>query len=699
MGRLLIIIVELLLVAGAVFSVVTGKIDGLIQGYPWAVYGVELITLGIGLVAAYKSPQSTGSLRIALSISAVALITVNGAIPPGTIGLTSSLQHFYFAIVIFCAAAAKWPSMVTVLVIIVGAETGAVIVEQGSQAVQTFPRFLAPVGLLIGTGFLVFLTTRAFVPGNAPMVSAPSKPLAPKPEPSSPVDCDSKILLKTQEFTAEQLGRSPAGVDEILSSVVYFMSRNFDAYSALGFIYNAKQRAFILNSYQTKSMHVIKNCTIPVGKGLVGKIAVEKRSFMSGDISAYGGETIYYDNPSEIINSILAVPIISEDKELLGALVVDSKNKRVFSENHKEVLRRFSGLSAALITNARMRIAQQETARQFQTFYETSQQFTTALAVDRVFDILFQTVLNLTRGACVMAVTFEPRRKTGRVYKLSGPKPSVQQGYEFPINAGLYSYAYQKRSVVHISDWTTQAKDYYRFVPEEQAVPSIRSLIILPILDDEQRCLGVLSVEGPLPGQFVGKIEQLLSTLAGNASVAITRAMLYQKMERLATTDGLTGLNNHRTFQDHLSSELERSRRYNRTFALILMDIDHFKSFNDTYGHQTGDLVLREIAACIRKSLRQTDVPARYGGEEFAVILPENTKEGARITAERIRHTIESHVVQSDSGPLKVTVSLGCAVYPETTTEKSELIECADKALYYSKEHGRNQVTVYSKGM
>jgi diguanylate cyclase (GGDEF) domain len=168
----------------------------------------------------------------------------------------------------------------------------------------------------------------------------------------------------------------------------------------------------------------------------------------------------------------------------------------------------------------------------------------------------------------------------------------------------------------------------------------------LPITDDEYRCRGVFSIESNEPNQFTGDVEQTLKTLMENAQVAFTRAVLYQKMEKLATTDGLTGLNNHRNFQELLSREIERARRYKHPLSLLLMDIDHFKTFNDTYGHPVGDLVLKEISLCIQRSIRLNDIPARYGGEEFTVIIPETTQEGALVIAERVRSAIERHCIK-----------------------------------------------------
>ncbi len=170
-------------------------------------------------------------------------------------------------------------------------------------------------------------------------------------------------------------------------------------------------------------------------------------------------------------------------------------------------------------------------------------------------------------------------------------------------------------------------------------------------------------------------------------------------METLATTDGLTLLNNHRTFQELLAKEMERSRRYQRPLSLLLMDIDHFKSFNDTYGHPVGDLVLKEISACIRQSIRINDIAARYGGEEFTVIIPETGPEGAMVIAERIRRTVEQHTIVSLDNRLHVTISLGCSVMPVHATTQQALIDAADKALYFSKGSGRNRASLFSSQM
>lgn len=519
--------------------------------------------------------------------------------------------------------------------------------------------------------------------------------------PPPPPRVDTSQLTKTQILTAGELQTehktSIGGVDDLLASVVYFMKRNFKAYSALGFTFDALTQNFVLNSFHSKSININNGISIAAGNGIVGQLA-DKKIFMSGDLSFYNSGIDYYSSPQEI-NSILAVPVVSEQNELLGALVLDSVDKNAFRDQDKDILKRFSSLAAALITNARMRIFQEQAARTFQLFYEASHQLTTALNLNDVFDVMLQTGPSVAHCTRQMAILFDDETRMGRIIKISGTSPDIPEGSGFPINAGLYSYAFKKRIFVNIPDYQLYKTKYYRFVPNELQTLLIRSLLIFPILDDEGRCKGLYSIESDRPNMYLGETEQIFKTLIENASVAFTRALLYQRMEKLATTDGLTELNNHRHFQELLSKEIERTRRYGSSVALLLMDIDHFKSFNDTYGHPVGDLVLKEISQCIKRSLRANDIPARYGGEEFTVIIPESNEQGALIIAERIRSTIENHVINSNDRQLRVTVSIGVAAYPSLATNQPQLIDSADKALYNSKEHGRNRVTVFAPGM
>lgn len=521
------------------------------------------------------------------------------------------------------------------------------------------------------------------------------------PDQTSPKEQTQNNTIQSErsirEFVIDRIGPE---LDELLSSVVYFMSRNFKAYSSLGFLYDNTRKIFILNSFYSKSLSIKRNISIILGDGVIGKVGVSLKPFMSGSLAVYNMELKYYGE-EERINSILVVPIISGNI-LLGALALDSKDTHAFKDADKDTLKRFASLAAALIRSERMRFEYERTAQITQLFYLASHKLTQTLKTEEIFNILFSVIPGVISCSRQIGIEFDWTKKCGRILSVFGTSnmDEFSPGMEFSINTkGLYSYVFQKRQELVIGDFRQYNNRYFRFFPDEVPRNNIRSLAIFPLMDSEQRCGGLFSVETGEPDQFTDEIKQVFMTLVKNVSVAYFRATLYQKMERLATIDGLTGLNNHRTFQEILGKEIERSERYNRSVSLLLMDIDHFKSFNDTYGHPVGDLVLKEIAACIQRSIRINDVSARYGGEEFVVIIPESEDQHALKTAERIRSTIELYTIFSLNRKLKVTVSIGCSVYPKNATSQQMLIDTADKALYAAKNGGRNRVVRYMAEM
>ncbi len=194
--------------------------------------------------------------------------------------------------------------------------------------------------------------------------------------------------------------------------------------------------------------------------------------------------------------------------------------------------------------------------------------------------------------------------------------------------------------------------------------------------------------------------EQMLLELNAARQKAESLAVQLQennnRLKELVYRDGLTGLYNHRYFHETLNNELLRSKRNNSSLSLIIFDIDHFKSVNDTHGHPAGDMVLINLARAVNSAARPSDTIARYGGEEFAVILPETSIEGAKIFAARLRRCIEGIATVINGQSIYITISAGIS---STTVEipaitKSQLIEAADRALYHAKNNGRNQVSI-----
>jgi diguanylate cyclase (GGDEF)-like protein len=187
---------------------------------------------------------------------------------------------------------------------------------------------------------------------------------------------------------------------------------------------------------------------------------------------------------------------------------------------------------------------------------------------------------------------------------------------------------------------------------------------------------------------------EVLKRCADMTAVAVETQRLLLATRRLAELDGVTGVYNHRHFRTLLDQEIDRARRLERPVALIMVDIDTFKRFNDTYGHQAGDEVLRHVAQLTARALRRSDAVARYGGEEFVVLLPEAATQDALPVAEKIRAEVEKNPLTLGGmlRPLQVTVSLGVASFPADAINGPELVAVADRGLYQAKGRGRNRV-------
>jgi len=233
-------------------------------------------------------------------------------------------------------------------------------------------------------------------------------------------------------------------------------------------------------------------------------------------------------------------------------------------------------------------------------------------------------------------------------------------------------------------------RDFGSLVPVED----IQSLMCSP-LKFKEGTIGVINIVNRRNGgQFAESDLALLNLIASQAAVTIENNKLYE----LSITDGMTKLFVHRYFLARISEELLRARRYSLRLSLIMIDIDNFKKFNDTYGHQTGDLVLQRVAQAIRDTVRTgIDISCRYGGEEMAIILPETRSDEAFRTAERVRESIGQLQISHTSGTLRVTVSIGVASYPGDAHDRDSLITAADKAMYYSKRSGKNCSTLSSQ--
>lgn len=233
-----------------------------------------------------------------------------------------------------------------------------------------------------------------------------------------------------------------------------------------------------------------------------------------------------------------------------------------------------------------------------------------------------------------------------------------------------------------------------RFLEQESFSLPRGSFICVPLRIKAREVVGVLNAQKPETHGFTLGDLDLFQAVANQVASALENAQLFQRTKELSTRDDLTGLFNRRHFFDNLEKEVQRARRYRRVFSVLLLDLDDFKGYNDTYGHLKGDEALKEVARVLLASTRRADIVARFGGEEFVVLLPEINTQGAGVVGEKIRLAVEQYPFagRSTQPGGKMTVTLGVATYPTDSEDGLELVDLADRALYLGKQQGGNRV-------
>ncbi|MGH7197913.1 MAG: GGDEF domain-containing protein [Candidatus Omnitrophota bacterium] len=246
----------------------------------------------------------------------------------------------------------------------------------------------------------------------------------------------------------------------------------------------------------------------------------------------------------------------------------------------------------------------------------------------------------------------------------------------YPFDRTLFELAFKERKMLHAFE-SADGSGGPPYIAQPIFIHE-KIFAVLVLLGTEKKDVPVISI---LTDRFASEAQ---------------RVKLYEKVETLAITDGLTGVYVRRHLVERFQGELERSKRFGFKLSFLMIDIDNFKRFNDQFGHLVGDVVLRQTAETIKKSVREIDLAGRYGGEEFGVLLIETDESGAFFVAERIRRAVAERVFNAYDESLKVTVSIGCATLSSAVSEADVLIDAADSALYQAKRQGRNKVCSYS---
>lgn len=392
----------------------------------------------------------------------------------------------------------------------------------------------------------------------------------------------------------------------------------------------------------------------------------------------------YYSGP-ENVRFFLGVPVL-ENGIPRGILAVDRTDDRAFDETDELLLGHAAREVMRALENERI-LAHVDSAKQVQErFYRASESFREALTFEDVYRVTCQAACEIAAWD-LAAVTLQSADEH-HIAKVFGDADPKLEGQRIDDGVSLCSMAAKNRHELPLHG-ESPGRDVAVFSPKVR-LKGYESLLVLPLIARAES-LGTLVLAAHRRGAFPQEAREMLRVIANQAAGALEHAQAYARLETLATTDGLTGLVNHRNFQERMDELLARADRHEKKAVFILCDIDHFKSINDTYGHPVGDMVLREVAQVLGRSARKVDIVARYGGEEFALVLEGTDEAGGLQLAERIRSDIAARVFRCEQGTFRVTISLGVAVYPADAPEKHALIERADQALYAAKRGGRNR--------
>lgn len=474
-------------------------------------------------------------------------------------------------------------------------------------------------------------------------------------------------------------------VRESLHQVLELAQRALQPHATMLFWLDDSGRQLRLRSWRSSS-DALSQKPLEARRGALGSVVTRGASVNLQGLKAEFEGITYYEGSVHPC-CFLGVPVL-EGEHLRGVLAVDRLEEKPFGP----------GDEALLTTLAREVVRASEVERLFdvmdrdrrsqEALLRLAEQLNTALTLDAALDALVAGVLEVSD--CELAAVVLVDDAGLQVVRARGPGvPATLEGRRLDDEGSLVASAVRTQASLPARG-ELAGSGRSRLFGGALDPEGLQRGKVLPLLHKGE-CVGALVLATRAPQALDDDTLRLLHVAAGYGAIALINGQLYARMERMATRDGLTGLINHRSFQELLEQALARSARFGQPLTLLLSDIDHFKLVNDTYGHPVGDEVLRRVAKVLQGESRQTDQVARYGGEEFAVIMESTDARGALQVAERIRQAVAAQVVATDRGPLQVTLSGGLATFAADATERAALIKAADEMLYQAKHQGRNR--------
>lgn len=463
------------------------------------------------------------------------------------------------------------------------------------------------------------------------------------------------------------------------------------------FLFDETKKRLKLAYYISDSQDYLQNEKIEKEAGLFAAVLKNNEPIIVNAEDRNIRGQVYYKKAQKI-QSFIAVQVCERIRDILllrGILVADRTDGR-FLDEHKQIFGMLSDFLGSYVQTQRLLHNIAVEREQKAKFFEVSRKFNDALTLEQVMEAALQAsrVVSRSVAGIIITISEDGDYRRQRIAYISKEKGDFQKytGKYIKDNSPIVRLVAEHRVKFPSRDFKGDLTTIYG---EGFKLDGITAIKVFPLITRKEEIIGTFAVF-TIDRTTLGEEETyMLETISNILAISIENGIVVKKINDLATTDGLTGLFNHRVFQERLDEVVARSKRSGNRFSLGLIDIDFFKKINDTYGHPVGDKVLKGLAGLLRRFARETDIVARYGGEEFAIIMEGTDEKGAFAFAERIRKEVQGLKFDASHETFGITISMGLATFLLDSDEKKELIVCADKALYHSKQCGRNQVWNY----
>jgi diguanylate cyclase (GGDEF)-like protein len=431
----------------------------------------------------------------------------------------------------------------------------------------------------------------------------------------------------------------------------------------------------------------LRRRSLTLGEGLSGWAGWERKAVRVGDVRQ---DSRYIEGLAEA-RSNLAVPLVVGNR-LAGVLNVESERIDAFTAEHEKLLTVLGAQAALAIVACWVQRDLRTRIKQMEAVNRISRLAGEGGAIGATLNSMLEFSQEIVPRAQCAILLLDPEKSVLRVAAGEGYQ-AVARYLEIPVGRGVTGRCVETGETQVVKDLEAEGErlDYI------QGIPGAVSEVAVPLLADG-RIIGVFNAESVDRAAFGEHEVQTLELVARQVASVVRGAQLLEETRRLAVTDSLTGLHNRRHFTRQLEENVRRSARYGERLALVLLDVDFFKTVNDRFGHQVGDRALQLLAGTLKEAVRETDQAARIGGEEFALLLLRCDRKLALHIAERVRSEIRELVIEElPEIDMDLSASVGVAFFPDDGADPKTLMRVADDALYRAKRRGRDQVVLASE--